>query len=579
MRALALAMVPDVNSLLTLARVNSCGYSAAMSVFLERIEVSRGTISGLHKLLNKKRYLAQNVRELVISDNWPYCEVWLAPTTAVPSAFAEFWPPLRPFIQIADLFSWVCPRKDQNPDLRIDIALDFWCLKALYEVCRAQKAAASRIRAIRVTGTSPHYNPPTGVKPEDQASFLQQFQGVMWASLDSVVQMSDRLDLFQILPRADTREVVALPATVPMNLADSQQALTSIKLTIAPEHRYALLAFAKHVWPDLSSLSLAFVRPDRYPVEMRELDLMLGRKWLDLTELRIAFPDAGSDALKWSWSHPRLQLLDVDMTKATEERIIKFVHDHPDIQHLSLHSDERCKRPTRYPPKLRSCAILLGATREDPFAAATESNATYVTAVLRSRTWEQELSPQLPWTERLMNLTALDIVLDVIQFTTVCEFFNRANAKFFPNLLEVALINYTKYELTTPTKYLSGSIDFFMYALEHLRFLPRIQVIALNSHLDEALETQAVTTRIYHPAPTLRAAAWLTSSEEAQVFSVDHVPQVKGAALRVVNPFLAGLSRLDCGQEEKGWPYDTSFFLHSPDGRAVSRSPLVSFPG
>ncbi|KAK0532618.1 hypothetical protein OC835_003276 [Tilletia horrida] len=577
MRALALAAIPDVTTVLTIARLNSVAYGAAMGVFLERIEISKGSLPGIYKLLNKKRYLAQCVKELVVSDNWPYRDVWLAPSTSVASSFAQFWPSLLPFGQLAEIFNWVCPRRDQNVELRIDIALDFWCTKALYEVCRAQRACAARIRAIRITGTSPFYLPPSTVKPEEKATFLQHFEGVMWASLDSIVRMSDQLDLFQILPREETKMVVTIPATVPMSLADHQQDVRTVKLTIFPEHRYALLAFAKHYWNSLSSLSINFVDADQYPYEMKEFDIMLGRKWLDLTELRISFWGADSDVLRWSWSHPRLKILDADMSKTVEDRIVKFVHDHPSIEHLSLHSDQRTKRPTKYPPKLRSCAIVLGATSKDPFAAAVESDAPYVTALLKGRTWKQDLD-LVPWTEKLSNLTALDLVIDVAQFTTMCGFFGRDNARHFASLLEICVIC-NKFEMDGSKRFQSG-LDFLAYALEHFRFLPRVQVVALNS-FNEALDKEDVRHRLFTLAPTLRAAAWLTTSEEAQIFSVEHIPQLhpNSAALRPVSPFLAGFSRLDCGQEERGWPFDYSFFLHSPDGRAVPRSPLVSFPG
>ncbi|KAE8258061.1 hypothetical protein A4X13_0g1925 [Tilletia indica] len=582
LRALARVAMPDVSMVLTMSRLSSTTYKAAMAIFLERIEVSRGSILGIHKLLKKKMYLAPFVKELCLSDNWPFNEVWLQPTTSVASSFSQFWPSLTPFMQLADIFSWVCPKNDQNPELRIDVALDFWCLKALYEVCRAQRPAAARIRAIRVTGTAPHYIPPSTVKQEERAAFLRHFEGVMWASLESIMRMSDKLELFQVLPRGDTSEVVTLPATIPMSLADCQRDVNTIKLTIFPEHRYALLAFAKHYWNSLTSLSLSFVNAEQYPYEMKELDIMLGRKWLDLVELRISFVGQVSDALRWSWSHPRLKILDVDMCKASEERIIKFVHDHPSIEHLSMHSDQKCKRPSRYPPQLRSCVLWLPGSKKDPFAAATESGAPYVTAFVKGRSWEMHLTPSVPWTEPLANLTALDIVLDPNQFTTVCDFFGPVNSTYFPNLLEICLVCHDKFaSATTFTKRLQSGLGFFVYALEHLRYLPRVQVVALNSTHDDALDQEEVRGKLLQVAPSLRAAAWLTSSEEAQIFSVQHIPilNVRKAALLPVSPYLAGFSRLDCGQEERGWPFDYGFFLHSPDGRAVPRSSMVSFPG
>ncbi|CAD6900197.1 unnamed protein product [Tilletia controversa] len=584
LRALARAIMPDVSMVLSLANVSFTVYKASMAVFLERIEISRGSIGGIHKLLSKKRYLAQFVKVLVVSDNWPFGEVWLPSTTTVALSFAQFWPSLTPFGQMADIFSWVCPKKDANAELVIDIALDFWCYKAMYEVCRAQQAAAARVRAIRVTGAAVGYAPPTSVKPEDRATFLAHFQDVMWASVESIMRFSDRLDLFQVIPRGDSKDVITLPPRVIMTLADHQYDVKTIKLSICPENKYALSAFTRHFWNGLTSLSLQFSGAASYAYEMKELDILLGKKWLDLEELRMEFSDEYlSDALKWGWSHPRLRILDVDMSKAVEDRVIKFVHDHPSIEHLSLHSDEKCKRPSKYPPKLRSCTIKLPASKKDPFEAVTESRAPYATALLKGRKWNTELSRSVPWTEHLSNLTGFDLVLEPVQVTSVCEFFGPANTAFFPNLLEICLICDAKFELPLSKRFRSG-FNFFTYALEHLRFFPRLQVIALNSCGDDALDLDEVRSKLLQVGDTLRAAAWLTSAEEAQIFKVEQLPHMmsggrKAAALSPVSPFLAGFSRLDCGQEERGWPYDYGFFLHSPDGRAVPRSPLVSFPG
>ncbi|KAK0549028.1 hypothetical protein OC846_004251 [Tilletia horrida] len=575
-RHLAFACMPITDSVLALARVNKTTYHAAMSVFLERIELSRNSLEGIHHLFTKKQYLAKHVRELAISDNWRYNEVWLSPTGSVPSYFAQFWPPLAPFQKLADVFQMVSAKNVMNEALRIDIALDFWCLKAMYEVFRAQRAAAARVRALRITGAAPVYKPPGGVKSEDKAAFLLQFEGIMWNSLISILNLTN-LSLFQVLPRGGTKEVVQLPASLVMSLADLQPNLETMKLHIFPEHKWALMTLARHNWYSLTSFSVKLVDADQYPAEIKELDTMLGKKWLDLTELRIEYWGNTSDALKWSWSHPNLKILDADMSTTVDERIIRFVHDHPSIEHLSLHSDQRCKRPTRYPPKLRSCAIILKTHNKDPFAAAVESNATYVTAVLSGRNWKQDLSSAVPWIDRLASLTALDLVIDAVQFQSVCSFFGAHNALYFPHLLEICLITWGKFELESSKMFQTG-LDFFQYAIEELRYLPRIQVVALNSE-NEALDKNEVKDRLFKPAPSLRAAAWLTTSEEAQLFAVEHVPQIRRAVLQSISPYMAGFSRLDCGQEERGWPYDYNFFLHSPDGRAIPRCSLVSFPG